>query len=114
MDDYELLDSGHGQKLERFGPVLLIRPCAQAVWAPRCPELWESATASFDRKDGLNWHGRERLPETWTITVREVRMQLSTTDFGHLGIFPKPWTCGIRFVVMCRRLKKSAIVLPGF
>lgn len=89
MDDYELLDSGHGQKLERFGPVLLIRPCAQAVWAPRCPELWESATASFDRKDGLNWHGRERLPETWTITVREVRMQLSTTDFGHLGIFPE-------------------------
>ena len=61
-DDYELLDSGGGRKLERFGPVILSRPCAQAVWEPARPELWDSASASFDRKDGLNWHGRERLP----------------------------------------------------
>ena len=61
-DNYELLDSG-GRKLERFGPVILSRPCAQAVWEPARPELWDSASASFDRKDGLNWHGRERLPE---------------------------------------------------
>ncbi len=88
-DDYELLDSGNGRKLERFGPVILARPCAQAVWEPRSPQLWDSATASFDRKDGLNWHGRERLPEEWTVTVRGVRMRLSTTDFGHLGIFPE-------------------------
>lgn len=88
-DDYELLDSGNGQKLERFGPVILARPCAQAVWEPSRPELWESASATFDRKDGLNWHGRERLPEEWIVTVRGVRMRLSTTDFGHLGIFPE-------------------------
>lgn len=94
-DDYELLDSGNGRKLERFGPVILARPCAQAVWEPNCPQLWTSATASFDRKDGLNWHGREHLPEEWTVTVRGVRMRLSTTDFGHLGIFPETldlWT----------------------
>lgn len=89
QDDYELLDSGDGRKLERFGPVILARPCAQAVWEPRHPELWESASASFDRKDGLNWHGRERLPEEWIVTARGVRMRLSTTDFGHLGIFPE-------------------------
>ncbi len=89
QDDYELLDSGNGQKLERFGSVILARPCAQAVWEPRQPELWDSASATFDRKDGLNWHGRERLPEEWAVTVRGVRMRLSTTDFGHLGIFPE-------------------------
>ncbi|AMD92301.1 class I SAM-dependent methyltransferase [Desulfomicrobium orale] len=88
-DDYELLDSGGGRKLERFGPVILSRPCAQAVWEPARPELWDSASASFDRKDGLNWHGRERLPGAWEISVRGVRMRLSTTDFGHLGIFPE-------------------------
>jgi 23S rRNA (cytosine1962-C5)-methyltransferase len=88
-EDYELLDSGNGQKLERFGPVILARPCAQAVWQPRRPELWDSASATFDRKDGLNWHGRERLPEEWVVTTRGVRMRLSTTDFGHLGIFPE-------------------------
>lgn len=88
-DDYELLDSGNGQKLERFGDVILARPCAQAVWSPREPERWSSASAAFDRKDGLNWHGRERLPEEWIVTVRDVRMRLSTTDFGHLGIFPE-------------------------
>lgn len=89
QDDYELLDSGNGQKLERFGTVILARPCAQAVWEPSQPALWESASATFDRKDGLNWHGRERLPEEWIVTVRGVRMRLSTTDFGHLGIFPE-------------------------
>ena len=89
QDDYELLDSGNGHKLERFGSVILSRPCAQAVWQPRLPELWDSANASFDRKEGLNWHGRDRLPEEWVVTVRGVRMRLSTTDFGHLGIFPE-------------------------
>lgn len=88
-DDYELLDSGNGQKLERFGPVILVRPCAQAVWNPRKPELWSCANATFDRKDGLRWHGREHLPEEWVVTLRGIRMRLSTTDFGHLGIFPE-------------------------
>lgn len=88
-DEYELLDSGDGQKLERFGPVILSRPCSQAVWEPRYPELWASAKASFDRKDGLNWHGREDLPGEWVITVGGVRLRLSTTDFGHLGFFPE-------------------------
>ena len=94
-DDYELLDSGHGQKLERFGPIILARPCAQAVWSPRHPELWDSANASFDRKDGLNWRGRDALPQEWVVTLRGARMRLSTTDFGHLGVFPETldlWT----------------------
>lgn len=88
-NDYELLDSGNGRKLERFGPIVLARPCAQAVWAPRKPERWESATASFDRTDGLNWQGREELPKSWVISVNGIRMKLSSTDFGHLGVFPE-------------------------
>lgn len=89
MNDYALLDSGNGRKLERFGTITLDRPCAQAVWAPANASLWKQADASFTRKDGLQWQGREHLPENWQINVNGVKMKLSTTDFGHLGIFPE-------------------------
>ena len=89
MDGYELLDSGDGRKLERFGDIVLARPCAQAVWAPQHPSRWDNATATFDREGGLNWRGRERLPDQWVVTINGVRLRLSSTDFGHLGVFPE-------------------------
>ena len=88
--DYQLLDSGGFQKLERFGDVVLARPCAQAVWQPLRPAAeWRRATATFSRDDGNQWLGREKLPTTWVIDVDGVKFQLSSTDFGHLGIFPE-------------------------
>ncbi len=102
-DDYELLDSGGGRKLERFGPYRLARPAAQAVWQPRDAAAWERASASFDREDGHRWEGRERLPEAWPAVIGGIRFRLSSTDFGHLGVFPEPraqWA-GLRGV--CRR-----------
>lgn len=88
--DYELLDSGDGRKLERFGPHVLSRPAAQAVWRPSLPpSRWAQADAAFDREDGQRWHNRGALPESWTITVDGLRFRLSGTDFGHLGIFPE-------------------------
>jgi 23S rRNA (cytosine1962-C5)-methyltransferase len=89
MNQYELIDSGHGRKLERFGEVTLDRPCAQAVWNPSRPQLWKKADAFFTRKQGLEWRGRERLPDSWVAEVNGVKMKLSTTDFGHLGVFPE-------------------------
>lgn len=88
-DQYELLDSGDGRKLECFGDVILERPCAQAVWAPQHPQRWNTAKARFDRVDGLNWEGRDRLPSAWNVAVGGVTMKLSATDFGHLGVFPE-------------------------
>lgn len=88
--DYALLDSGHGRKLERFGSVVLARPCAQAVWTPRRPPSeWKHATASFDREEGLRWHNRGALPESWTVEIDGLTFLLSGTDFGHLGVFPE-------------------------
>ena len=95
VEDYELLDSGEGRKLERFGGVTLARPCSQALWRPASPAAWADATASFDREDGNRWHGRKSLPKDWTITTAGIRFRLSGTDFGHLGIFPEQraqWT----------------------
>lgn len=87
---YELLDSGAFQKLERFGQVVLSRPCAQAVWQQTLPpQDWQRATATFFREGGNQWRGRDRLPETWEMDVDGTRFHLSSTDFGHLGIFPE-------------------------
>jgi 23S rRNA (cytosine1962-C5)-methyltransferase len=88
--DYELLDSGNGRKLERFGPYTLARPCAQALWAPRLgPEAWRGATASFDREEGQRWHNRGAIPEAWLVEIDGLTFRLSGTDFGHLGLFPE-------------------------
>ena len=89
-DGYELIDSGGGRKLERFGRFVLARPCAQAMWRPSLgPAEWARADASFDREDGNRWHGRGNLPKEWQITAAGIRFRLGGTDFGHLGIFPE-------------------------
>ena len=89
-EDYELLDSGDGRKLERFGKYVLARPCSQAMWRPELSAAeWSRADASFDREDGNNWHGRANLPKEWTIETAGVKFRLGGTDFGHLGIFPE-------------------------
>ncbi|MDD5707259.1 MAG: class I SAM-dependent methyltransferase [Kiritimatiellae bacterium] len=93
-DEYALLDSGNGRKLERFGRFVLARPCAQAIWRPSLSQAeWEAADASFDREDGHRWRSRERLPDQWEIEVDGLRFRLSSTDFGHLGIFPEQRVC---------------------
>jgi len=89
MNEYELLDSGHGRKLERFAKITLDRPCSQAVWSPQKKALWEQADAYFTRKQGLEWRGRDQLPDSWITCINGIRMKLSTTDFGHLGVFPE-------------------------
>ncbi len=89
-DDYELLDSGSGRKLERFGRYRLVRPCAQAIWPPALsPSDWLGADASFERRPGRGWQVRTQLPASWSITVEGMRFKLSPTEFGHLGIFPE-------------------------
>ena len=89
-EDYELLDSGDGRKLERFGRYVLARPCSQAMWRPELPPgKWAQADASFDREDGNNWHGRANLPKEWQIETVGIKFKLGGTDFGHLGIFPE-------------------------
>ncbi len=89
-EGYELIDSGDGRKLERFGKYVLARPCSQALWSPlRGETAWARADASFDREDGNRWHGRVNLPKEWVIETAGIKFRLGGTDFGHLGIFPE-------------------------
>jgi len=89
MNDYQLLDSGNGRKLERFGPYTLIRPCPQAVWRPQRPESWGHADATFARDKQDRWVERSGLPEGWIVEIGAVRFKIAPTDFGHLGVFPE-------------------------
>ncbi|PKL74179.1 MAG: hypothetical protein CVV27_21825 [Candidatus Melainabacteria bacterium HGW-Melainabacteria-1] len=88
-NDYELLDSGDGRKLERFGRVILSRPCVQAVWDQTTPEVWASATASFDRDSGWQANIGSALPSGWIATINTIVMRLELTPAGHVGVFPE-------------------------
>lgn len=84
MKDYQLIDSGNGQKIERFGPYILERPCAQAVWQPT---LKIKPDAVFTREE--KWVFHKKLPKSWTAFHGGVEFQIAPTDFGHLGLFPE-------------------------
>ena len=87
---YELLDSGDGRKLERFGPYVLARPSAQAAWRPKLDaQAWSAAHASFAREDDTRWTTRAEVPERWVMAMDGLQFRISRTDFGHLGIFPE-------------------------
>ncbi len=87
MESYQLIDSGNLEKLEQFGPFKLVRPCPQALWKPKQPEMWNQADAHFSRERG--WRLKGKLPHEWVITVCGIQFKLKRTDFGHLGIFPE-------------------------
>jgi 23S rRNA (cytosine1962-C5)-methyltransferase len=91
-DQYALLDFGGGRRLERFGQVLLDRPCPAAEGVAKGdPGLWEQADARFVRTEGKlgEWASERDLPERWTIRHGPVTLELKRTEFGHLGVFPE-------------------------
>lgn len=90
--DYELLDSGSGRKLERFGSVSLIRPEAQATWQPSLHETsWRAAQAEFiqpDRKKPGEWKFAQRVPPRWTTRRNHLVFWVEPTPSSHVGVFP--------------------------
>ena len=89
--DYELIDSGNGKKLERYGVYTLARPDPQALWLPKLPEgTWNKADAIFIRKGKTtDWKKKKDLPENWKINFGGLQMEIQTTTFKHTGLFPE-------------------------
>lgn len=87
-----MLDCSGGEKLERWGDKLLIRPDPQIIWnTPKDPALWDRADARYLRSKtgGGRWEYRKKLPESWQIRYRELTFKISPTGFKHTGLFPE-------------------------
>jgi 23S rRNA (cytosine1962-C5)-methyltransferase len=90
--DYELLDSGAGRKLERFGPITLVRPEPQADWRAALPEeSWQAAHANFVpllRSKTGEWKFSQPVPRRWAMRRSNLAFWAEPTPSGHLGVFP--------------------------
>ena len=89
--DYELIDCSRGERLERWGDQILIRPDPQAIWAtPREDVRWKHASARYRRSaaGGGHWEKNE-LPESWPIRYGELTFRVRPMNFKHTGLFPE-------------------------
>ncbi len=97
--DYELLDSGNFEKLERFGRYIVARPEPQAIWNKSLSDAeWDQRTNAYFRKDKRNeergeWICKPNMPQQWFVNYRHesmhLRMRLGLTSFKHVGLFPE-------------------------
>lgn len=89
--DFELLDCSSGEKLERWGNQLLVRPDPQVIWnTPRRIPEWEKAEGHYLRsKSGGGHWKKEKLPQRWPICYRELTFQVGPMNFKHTGLFPE-------------------------
>lgn len=89
--DYELIDSGNKQRLERFGKYIVIRPDPQAIWKPRLNQsVWNRYNARYVKRgtDGT-WEQKPGMPHEWPIKYNNLQFTCKLTPFKHTGVFPE-------------------------
>ncbi len=94
FDEYRLVDSGNGRKLERFGEMTLIRPEEQAIWAPRlADDEWQNASATFtgasEEEGAGRWRRAPGVGDSWICRHGSLRFECRFTSFRHVGVFPE-------------------------
>lgn len=90
--DYTLLDCSDGERLERWGGIVLIRPDPQVIWqTPKTHPLWQQANARYNRSKtgGGSWEVYSSLPADWSIRYRDLTFRVKTMGFKHTGLFPE-------------------------
>ena len=90
-EDYELLDCGGGEKLERWGKQILVRPDPQAIWeTPRTNRGWRNAQGRYHRSSSGGGHwDKDKLPESWVVGYKDLKFQVKPMNFKHTGLFPE-------------------------
>ncbi|MNW24200.1 Ribosomal RNA large subunit methyltransferase K [compost metagenome] len=90
--DYEVIDTGGGEKLERWGDIILRRPDPQIIW-PLTSETseWKQVHGHYHRSSsgGGNWDMKKPVPERWTIGYKQLKFHIKPTSFKHTGLFPE-------------------------
>lgn len=92
LTEYEMLDTSGGEKLERWGSRILIRPDPQIIWdTPHEHPMWNKADARYIRssKGGGSWEFYQKIPDSWTLSYRELTFRIQPTGFKHTGLFPE-------------------------
>ena len=90
--DYECIDTADGEKLERWGDIILCRPDPQVIWDTKsAPELWKNADAHYHRSSsgGGKWEYKKALPEQWTVKYKNLTFNIKPMGFKHTGLFPE-------------------------
>lgn len=109
LKDYKLLDMCNGNKLEKWGDHILIRPDPQIVWPEKeNPKLWEKAEATYIRSNqgGGSWKLNKKLPNSWKIKYKELTFNVKPMGFKHTGLFPEQsvnWDYMIEKISNCKR-----------
>ena len=106
FDDIKLLDMANGEKLERWGHYLLIRPDPQIIWSKRTnPKLWERADARYIRSKtgGGHWELKNKLPDSWQVSFRDMIFNIKPMGFKHTGLFPEQ---AVNWKYMIDKIKK--------
>ena len=90
--DYELIDTSDGERLERWGDIILIRPDPQIIWSSEKKNpLWYSAHARYHRSNrgGGSWEQYKKVPDRWTVNYGDLVFNIKPMGFKHTGVFPE-------------------------
>ncbi len=90
--DYELIDCSDGERLERWGNIILIRPDPQIIWSSgRKNPLWKNAHARYHRsnKGGGHWEMYKKVPDSWSVRYGNLKFNVKPMGFKHTGVFPE-------------------------
>jgi 23S rRNA (cytosine1962-C5)-methyltransferase len=114
--DYELIDSGEGFKLERYGKIVVSRPDPQAIWPKTDSDAWRNADAVFGDTGRGRWKVKDGVADSWTINFDGLAFNIYLSAFKHTGIFPehKPSWGWISDVISGEKRKISVLNLFGY
>jgi len=115
-EDYKIVDTSSGEKLEYWGKYSLIRPDPQIIWkTEKKNPLWRRADASYKRSSsgGGAW-SENRLPESWTVNYRDLTFQIKPMGFKHTGLFPEQAANWDWFSELIKNAKRPISVLNLF
>lgn len=114
--EYECLDAGNGEKLERWGDVILRRPDPQAMWNVGFNTSWNTADGFYHRssKGGGQWEFRTPLDDYWTVNYKNLKFKVSPTNFKHTGLFPEQATNWDFMMNMIKKANRPIKVLNLF
>ena len=91
-NDYKILDMADGQKLEKWGDVILSRPDPQIIWKDKSyPEKWNNINATYHRSKtgGGTWEYNKKMPQQWQIKYKDLTFNIKPMGFKHTGLFPE-------------------------